>query len=71
MIQDERLQQRKRIGQRIAEMRRQRGMTQQVLANLTGIRQSHIARIEKGSYSVGFDTLQAIAGAMDMRIDLI
>ena len=62
---------RQRIGMRVAEERRKRGLTQQELADMTGMKQANIARIEAGRYSVRFDTLQAIAEAMDMKVDLI
>lgn len=64
---DERL----RIGRRIAEIRKEKGMTQTQLAELCGLQQAHIARIENGKYSVGLDTLAQIADAMGARIDII
>jgi transcriptional regulator with XRE-family HTH domain len=36
---------------------------------LCGLAGSHIARIEKGRYSVGFDTLQTIAEALGYDVD--
>ena len=69
MIKNE--QERLRIGQRIADLRKQRGMTQQDLADITGNQRNHISRIESGKYSVGFDTLQAIAEALGGTIDII
>jgi len=62
---------RKRIGQRIADLRKAKGMTQQDLADLTGNQRNHISRIESGKYSVGFDTLQAIAEALGGTIDIL
>ena len=64
-------QERQRIGQRIADLRKERGMTQQGLADKTGNQRNHISRIESGKYSVGFDTLQAIAEALGGTIDII
>ena len=64
-------QERKRIGARIAEIRREKGLTQRGLGALCGLEGSHIARIEMGRYSVGFDTLQAIASAMGCTIDFV
>ena len=75
-------QQRQRIGQRIADLRKhvewtdelgihRKGMTQRQLGVRCGLQDSHIARIEKGRYSVGFDTLQAIAEAMGGTVDII
>jgi len=64
-------QERQRIGQRIAELRSQRGMSQQQLSEKTGLIQAHISRIERGKYSVGFDTLQLIAEALGCKIDFV
>lgn len=63
--------QRQRIGQRIAEIRKAQGITQQDLADRTGIQRNHISRIEQGRYSVGFDTLQLIAEAMGGNVEII
>ena len=64
---DERL----RIGQRIADLRKAQKMTQQDLADKTGMQRNHISRIEQGRYSVGFDTLQSIAESLGGTIDII
>lgn len=64
-------QERQRIGQRIANLRKEKGMTQQGLADIVGMQRNHISRIEAGKYSVGFDTLQAIADALGGTIDII
>lgn len=74
--------QRERIGQRITDLRKtyewidndnvkHTGLTQAQLAQRCGLSQAHIARIEGGYYSVGFDKLQAIAEALDKNIDFI
>lgn len=62
---------RKRIGQRIADLRKEKGLTQLDIANKTGIQRCHVARIEAGRYSVGLDTLAMIGDAMDMDIDYV
>lgn len=62
---------RKRIGERIRQLRTERGMSQIELAEKTGLVQPHIPRIEQGRYSVGFDTLQAIAKALGCTVDII
>ena len=64
-------EERQRIGQRIADLRKQHGLTQQDLANKTGMQRNHISRIESGKYSVGFDTLQLIAEQFDMKVDFV
>lgn len=69
MIKNE--QERQRIGQRIAELRKQKGLTQQDVADRIGMQRNNISRIEQGKYSVGFDTLQTIAEEFGMTIDFV
>ena len=64
-------EERQRIGQRIADLRKEKGMTQQGLADIVGMQRNHISRIEAGRYSVGFDTLQTIAEALDADIRIV
>ena len=64
-------QTRRRIGARIAELRREKRLTQYELGDRTGLNQSHIARIEAGKYSAGCDTLQTIAQAMGYKLDFV
>lgn len=69
MIKNE--QERQRIGQHIAQLRKEQGMTQQDLANRVEMQRSHIARIEAGRYSVGLDTLTAIGQALGKRLAFV
>lgn len=62
---------RERIGQRIAQLRKEHGMTQVELAERTGIQRAHITRIEAGKYSVGVDLLDKIAVALGMEVDFV
>ena len=62
---------RERIGRRIAELRHKAGISQEKLAELSGVGSSHIARIEMGRYSVGIDTLSKIAQVFKMQLDFI
>ena len=64
-------EERVRIGLRIAELRKQQHLTQKELGERCGLQDSHIARIEKGRYSVGLDTLQRIADALGRKIDFV
>lgn len=62
---------RERIGKRIAEIRKEKGISQAKLSELTGIGSGHIARIELGKYSTGIDTLAKIAEVLGYEIDFI
>lgn len=65
------MNERERIGKRIAELRHAAGISQEKLAELSGVGSSHIARIEMGRYSVGIDTLAKIAQVFKMQLDFI
>lgn len=62
---------RRRMGERIRQLRTERGISQVELAEKAGLRQPHIVRIEQGRYSVGLDTLQAIAKALGCAVDMV
>nr|DAZ18376.1 MAG TPA: Helix-turn-helix XRE-family like protein [Caudoviricetes sp.] len=65
------MNERERIGQRIAELRKEQGISQAKLSELTGIGSGHIARIELGKYSIGIDTLAKIAEILEYKIDFV
>lgn len=52
------------IAENIRELREQRGMTQEELAELAGISQSHLSKIEAGSRSIGMKTYTRILEAL-------
>lgn len=51
------MNERKRIGERIREERKKKGLTQEMLAQKVGMQRAHISRIEQGKCSTGFDLL--------------
>ena len=60
------------VADRVAERRRELGLSQQQLATLTGTTQSAIARLEKGGRPPRIDTLLRIAEALarDLVVEL-
>ena len=64
-------EERKRIGEKIRELRRENNMEAKELARRIGIDASNLSRIEQGHYSVGFDTLNKIANALGAKVDLV
>ena len=65
-------QQAQRIGQRITALRKLEGISQQELADRAGLTRQHIGRIEKGELvSVAYVTIQQIAEALGMTVDII
>ena len=67
----EKQQTRDRIGARIAMLRKQAGMTQEELAIRAGLQRTHVGRIEAGRYAVTLETVQAIAQALGMTVDIV
>jgi transcriptional regulator with XRE-family HTH domain len=65
------MNERERIGKRIAEIRKETGISQAKLAEMSGLDQGHIARIELGKYNVGIDTLSKIAEVFNKKIEII
>jgi transcriptional regulator with XRE-family HTH domain len=59
---------RERIGLVIAKLRKDKGYSQQELAERAKITQSNLTRIENGKYSPGLDVLAKIADALDMEL---
>lgn len=51
---------------RIRELRKERGWSQEELANKAGLTQSHISRLESGTHSPSSMTVEKIAKAFDM-----
>ena len=71
MTNEEKQQTRDRIGQRIAALRKAAGLTQEELAIRAQLQRTHIGRIEAGRYAVTLETVQAIAQALGMTVDII
>jgi len=50
--------------------RKEKNLTQKQLADLTGINQADISKIEKGNANPSIKTLQRLAAGMDMNIKI-
>ena len=61
---------RERIGARIREIRRKRGMTQGQLAESCGMIQTTISKIEAGKFNASIDLMSRIATALGATLDL-
>lgn len=62
---------RKRIGQRIREIREEKKLEAKHLALMTGITPANISRIEQGKHTVGIDILSKIADALGYKVELV
>ena len=62
---------RTRIGNRISQIREERGIEARDLAKLAGIDAANLSRFENGKYSVGIDILSKIATSLGKKLDLV
>ena len=62
---------RKRIGQRVRLLRKQAGLSQEELGERAGLGRTHIGRIEDGAYGSQVETLQQVAEALGMTLDIV
>lgn len=59
------------IGQRIKEVRMDKHLTQEYLANITGVNTSHISNIETSKVKVSLTLLVQICNALGVTIDYL
>lgn len=71
MTDEQKQQTRDRIGLRIYQLRMLKEWSQDELARRSRLQRSHISRIEAGKYAVTLETIQAIAEAFGMTVDII
>lgn len=65
------MNERQRIGKRIAVIRKERGYTVRQLAELANLRAATISNVENGKFSVGIDILAKICDALKVKIEII
>ena len=71
MTDEQKLRTRLRFAFRIATLRRMAKLTQEELADRAGLQRTHVGRIEAGKYAVTLETVEAIAQALGMTVDII
>ena len=55
------------VGKVIRQLRREKGLSQEVFSGLSGIARSHLSMIENGDKQANFETLWKIANAFDIK----
>ena len=55
------------LGERIRELRRRRGLSQEALADAAGLDRTYISSCERGKRNVSLLTLYRIAAALDVE----
>ena len=56
------------MGALIKQIRKERGLSQEIISGLAGIGRSHLAMIETGNKNANVETLWNISKAMDMPL---
>jgi transcriptional regulator with XRE-family HTH domain len=56
------------VASRIKKIRKARSLTQDQLAELSGLNRTHLYRIESGKQSMTLRTLKLVADALDVRV---
>lgn len=59
------------LGKRIKDIRKKKGVTQEKLAEMTGLSSAHISNIETAHTKVSLSALVAIANALKVSLDEI
>ncbi len=57
----------KAVGRVVRDLRKSRGLSQDVLSGLAGIARTHLTMIENGGKQANFETLWRITQALNMR----
>lgn len=65
------MNERERIGQRIVELRKEKGFTQEELAEAAGVDRTNITKIECGKYNVSIDILSKISNVFECSLDIV
>lgn len=57
------------FGKKLQQIRKSKGLTQERLAELAGVHEKHISKLELGTYKPSFDTLSKIVNALGLNVD--
>jgi transcriptional regulator with XRE-family HTH domain len=57
-----------RFGQRLREVRRQKGISQEKLADLAGLHRTYVSLVERGQCNVSLLNIEKLANALDVPL---
>lgn len=60
------LARRARLGERVRELRRAKGVSQEELAHVAGLDRSYVGAVERGERNLGVDNLWRLADALEI-----
>lgn len=70
MTEEEKIANRLRIGERIAEIRQQKGYSLRQLSELCGVTFQNLNKIENGKYNVSVDILYKVCKALEVELKI-
>ena len=59
---------RKQLAQKVRMLRTNRGWSQEVLAELSGLNRSYIGAVERAEHNIGLDNIERIAMALESHV---
>lgn len=62
---------RKRIGKKITQLRKEAGLSQENLAEIAGLDRTNVSKIENGRYNISIDLLSKVVSALNADIDFV
>ena len=60
-----------KFGNKLKQLRKEKGMTQEYLADETGLTVESISNIERGIFGPKFDNLEKLALALEIEVQLL
>lgn len=70
MTEEEKIANRLRVGQRIAEIRQQKGYSLRQLSEICGVTFQNLNKIENGKYNVSVDILYKVCKALEVELKI-
>lgn len=70
LVENEKNRVKKHILASYIALRQERGITQQEIANRTGMKRTNVVRIESGKYVPTIEVLVKLAAALDMELEV-
>jgi transcriptional regulator with XRE-family HTH domain len=60
-----------RLGQRIREMRNEKGWSQEEFADVCGVHRTYMGHLERGEKNLSFRSIMRVAGALDVPLSVL
>lgn len=70
MTEDQKQENRLRIGSQVADIRKEKGLTIRQLAEQCGVSYQNITKIENGKYNVSIDILYKVCKALEVELKI-